>query len=291
MKKLALALITLLFFINTAYAASSVKSEQAIVKLVASSYQNGKANIGLHFKLEDGWHIYWRTAGDNGFPPMLDWRKSTNIAGQEIFWPAPNREIIEIGDGDSSESYSYKDEVLFPIDIMAEDENKPITLNLHINYAICKDICIPAEASLTLNIATNFNDKKSAELIESFNKLTPKPNGTYGINIVEVATDGKLLQISVKANESLEDSEIFIEGGANLAFNNPNAFYDENTATFNAPIKFLSDDKSLDDKNFIITFKNKEQAVEKTINGKDLVKIKAAKQFQDKQKSFLLIIL
>ena len=29
--------------------------------------------LGLYFRLEKGWHIYWINPGDSGEPPRLEW--------------------------------------------------------------------------------------------------------------------------------------------------------------------------------------------------------------------------
>ncbi len=42
------------------------------VQLVAPDdylFSDAKNDLGLYFKLEPGWHIYWKNAGDSGEPP------------------------------------------------------------------------------------------------------------------------------------------------------------------------------------------------------------------------------
>jgi DsbC/DsbD-like thiol-disulfide interchange protein len=46
---------------------------------------------GLHLMLADGWKTYWRSPGDAGAPPRVDWSASENVAGVEWHWPAPHR--------------------------------------------------------------------------------------------------------------------------------------------------------------------------------------------------------
>jgi suppressor for copper-sensitivity B len=35
---------------------------------------------GLHILLGEGWKTYWRSPGDAGMPPRMDWSGSTNVA-------------------------------------------------------------------------------------------------------------------------------------------------------------------------------------------------------------------
>ncbi len=82
----------------------------AQVRLVAESTAVGTAEsvrLGLHFRLDPGWKIYWRSPGDAGIPPRLDWSRSRNLTDLEISWPAPQR-ISVLG----FESAGYGDEVV-----------------------------------------------------------------------------------------------------------------------------------------------------------------------------------
>ena len=71
-----------------------VTTPQTEVRLIAAedgAGADGVVQLGLHFKLKDGWKVYWRRPGDAGFPPRLDWSESENFKDAEFFWPAPMR--------------------------------------------------------------------------------------------------------------------------------------------------------------------------------------------------------
>jgi len=56
------------------------------------SIQPGHAILlGLHFRLEKGWHIYWVNPGDSGEPPRLEWRLPAGLRAGAIEWPTPSR--------------------------------------------------------------------------------------------------------------------------------------------------------------------------------------------------------
>jgi DsbC/DsbD-like thiol-disulfide interchange protein len=40
--------------------------------------------LGLYFKLEPGWHIYWKNAGDSGEPPRARWTLAGRNYGQRF---------------------------------------------------------------------------------------------------------------------------------------------------------------------------------------------------------------
>ena len=68
--------------------------------------------VGLHFKLEKQWHIYWTNPGDSGEPPKVEWRLPPGFRAGPLQWPIPtllrNQSIVD---------YGYEGEVLLPVPI------------------------------------------------------------------------------------------------------------------------------------------------------------------------------
>jgi DsbC/DsbD-like thiol-disulfide interchange protein len=101
---------------------------------------------GVEIKLKDGWKTYWRYPGDSGVPPVLDFSKSQNVKAVTVLYPAPAR----FPDGGGGNSIGYKGVVILPLHVVAQDADKPVTLNLKLDYAACEKLCVPAEAKLEL---------------------------------------------------------------------------------------------------------------------------------------------
>jgi suppressor for copper-sensitivity B len=100
----------------------------------------------LQLRLTPGWHTYWRTAGDAGIAPSIGWKGSENLAGAEIAWPAPRR-LPSFG---GLETVGYEDGVVLPITVRVVHAGAPLHLHAEVNYASCKEVCIPYHASLDL---------------------------------------------------------------------------------------------------------------------------------------------
>jgi DsbC/DsbD-like thiol-disulfide interchange protein len=67
----------------------------------------------------------------------------------------------------------YFDRVVFPVRVTASNAAQPVTLRLKLEYGVCKDICIPANASLALKL-----DRRSGPhgaSIEEFLARVPRP--------------------------------------------------------------------------------------------------------------------
>ncbi|MGA9061924.1 MAG: thioredoxin family protein [Terracidiphilus sp.] len=103
---------------------------------------------GLHFKLEPGWHIYWKNAGDSGEPPHIHWTLPKGISATPIQFPAPKR--LPLG---PLMDFGYENEVLFPFHF---DVNEPITLagpyrlKAKVDWLVCREVCIPGKADLEI---------------------------------------------------------------------------------------------------------------------------------------------
>ena len=103
---------------------------------------------GLEITMEAGWKTYWRTPGE-GIAPSFSWDESANLRDVRVLWPAPIR-FSEAG----SASIGYSERVLLPLVITPEDTAKPVSLSLAVAYGVCKDICMPVEAQLSLDMDT-----------------------------------------------------------------------------------------------------------------------------------------
>jgi DsbC/DsbD-like thiol-disulfide interchange protein len=103
---------------------------------------------GIDIGLEAGWRTYWRTPGD-GLAPTFDWKGSQNLKSASLLWPAP-KHIPEPG---GLMAAGYEGRVILPVLLEAEDPGKPIELTLKIAYGVCREICIPEEAVLHLDMS------------------------------------------------------------------------------------------------------------------------------------------
>ena len=145
------------------------------VRLISSLTKNNnqkEITLGLEYKLKKGWKTYWQSPGEGGFPQEINWSESSNIKNLEIQWPMPEKfEILGM------QSIGYSDQVIFPLKINLENENKLTKVILDINYLVCKDICIPGNANLKLNIPSGISNltQHSFNLEKSISAL-PKKN-------------------------------------------------------------------------------------------------------------------
>ena len=121
---------------------------RSAMRLVAGSPAGrGAMRAGVELRLGAGWKTYWRYPGDSGVPPRFDFSKSTNVKSVTVQWPAPHRFTDESG-----ASIGYKGGVLLPLDVVAANPTRPVTLRVVVDYAICEKLCIPAKGSAALGL-------------------------------------------------------------------------------------------------------------------------------------------
>jgi DsbC/DsbD-like thiol-disulfide interchange protein len=126
------------------------KEAHAEARLIAGSVikSSGASFVraGLEIRLDPGWKTYWRQPGDSGVPPALDFGGSENVDAVKVLWPAPER----FPDGAGGNSIGYVGRVVLPLRVAPNDAAKPSTVHLKLSYAICGNLCVPAEANLEL---------------------------------------------------------------------------------------------------------------------------------------------
>ncbi len=117
-----------------------------LLSAVEATGSGMRLNVGLQLRLSPGWHTYWRTPGDAGIPTTIDWQGSENLARATIDWPAPRRLPPLAG----LETQGYVDSVVLPITVTLAHPDVPVRLRAEVDYASCKEVCIPYHSSLDL---------------------------------------------------------------------------------------------------------------------------------------------
>jgi len=104
--------------------------------------------LGLHFRLQPEWHVYWKNSGDAGYPPALTLAGSPGGVHGELLWPAPHR--FELRGG--LVAFGYADEVVYPVETqLAAGTADRERITAEVDYVVCQVDCIPFHSRLTLD--------------------------------------------------------------------------------------------------------------------------------------------
>ncbi|MDR3413177.1 MAG: thioredoxin family protein [Formivibrio sp.] len=162
-------------------ASSSVDAPHVRVELMVLSQglnREDAADAGLYFKIESGWHVYWKNAGDAGLPPRVQWTLPEGVAAGALQFPAPKR--LPLG---PLMDFGYEGEVLFPLKLNVAKTAKSGLALLHanVNWLVCQSSCVPGRAELEISRDVYDHPVKSnpsasdAAIFKRFIGELPKP--------------------------------------------------------------------------------------------------------------------
>ena len=166
---------------------------------------------GLHLSLANGWKTYWRSPGDAGLPPSVDWSASENVAGVDFRWPAPHRFTLF-----GIETFGYAGDVVFPLRVRTERPGEPVALRGTADILVCSDVCIPVELDLTLDLPAGAPapDPEAANLIARFEAAVPDDGSASGLRVEAAAAEaGKpgALRVRIASAEPLAAPDVLVE--------------------------------------------------------------------------------
>lgn len=168
--------------------ANPAKDAYTEVRLIPeeTSIQPGRPFwVGVRMKMDDGWHVYWKNAGDSGLSMNLDWQLPEGFQAGEIQWPYPKLIRYE-----QLVSYGYEDEVLFLTEITpsASLPAEEVPLAVDVDWLACKIQCVPGHVALSTSLPVNGVEPKKDQLwqylFESTRNKLPLEKGEWNLSAV-----------------------------------------------------------------------------------------------------------
>jgi len=205
-------------------ASAWVETPEGRVRLIAARSalnEEETARLGLQFEMDGDWKVYWRSPGDAGFPPSIDWTGSENLAGAELLWPAPERfSVLGI------ETVGYKHGVIYPIHAAVTDPGRGLRLNASVDYLTCADICVPRTVALSMDLPAGPGaPTEHAHALNRAESAVPGDGAAHGLTLGEVVAergaDGPVLRVAVRAAPAMDAPDLFIEGPEGTWFDAP----------------------------------------------------------------------
>jgi DsbC/DsbD-like thiol-disulfide interchange protein len=141
-----------------------------------TSLQPGRpTQVGVHFEVESGWHLYWKNPGDSGKPPSIRWEMPPGFTAGSWEWPVPLR--IPFG---RLVNYGYDRRLLLasPLEVPAGEAKGEATLGAHVEWLVCAEECIPGKLDLRLRLPwkdATPEPSASAALFRASAETVPKP--------------------------------------------------------------------------------------------------------------------
>ncbi|MDR2711041.1 MAG: hypothetical protein LBB65_06935, partial [Burkholderiales bacterium] len=134
---------------------------------------NSTFTVALRLDMESGWHTYWKNPGDTGLPTTIVWTLPEGATAGALQWPPPQAQ--QVG---PFLNYGYEREVLLLTEFKTKNIASPsLDIKARADWLMCRDVCIPdgADLTLTLPVAATSQPSADAAAIAATQKLLPKP--------------------------------------------------------------------------------------------------------------------
>ena len=134
--------------------------------------------LAVRIKIPPKWHSYWSFAGDFGQSPKIQWEQMEHVQIRPLPFPYPERKSFSLNQ-QVSYSFVYEKEILIPFEalIHKEYEGSFLPLTLHIQWFVCKELCLSKESQLFLQmgLAERFEEnQESKKKIDFWKPYFPK---------------------------------------------------------------------------------------------------------------------
>ena len=172
-----LLLAALALVVALPMSAKPIRVEAVEVELVANRdaiVAGQPITLGLRVRHDPKWHTYWRNPGDSGLPTLFPLSLPDGYVAGLVQWPAPHR--IPVG---PLLNFGYDGDLILPVTVqvptkLAAGEQVFAT---KAQWLMCKDVCIPGEADLTLSLpvaAKQAQPSSWSSLFETMSAASPQ---------------------------------------------------------------------------------------------------------------------
>jgi thiol:disulfide interchange protein/DsbC/DsbD-like thiol-disulfide interchange protein len=148
--------------------------------------------VGVRFRMDPGWHIYWKNPGESGLETEVAWDTPGSTVGP-LQWPYPH--TFRTSDGFIT-THGYDGEaLLFAQARAAPDATGTLQLSAAVEALVCEVHCIPAELMLTRSVPLGPETVRDADAVRAFDAAqakVPRPTSDTG-HTVQLALDAKQL--------------------------------------------------------------------------------------------------
>ncbi|XHM75536.1 protein-disulfide reductase DsbD domain-containing protein [Mesorhizobium sp. ANAO-SY3R2] len=217
-----------------AFASSSAWSEMegARIRLVTSGQpdESGSLRGVLDVELKPGWKTYWRDPGNSGVPPQIDISASSNISAAEFSFPAP-----QLHDDGYAKWAGYDHPVRLPVTLTVPSPGQPSSIVADIFLGVCESICVPVQARLELDPASDPDNAENAALVTGAFAALPAPaEPEFGAELTSGA--GERMSITATSPGAPEGTNLFLAGTDGYVFGTPERQADAGKAMFTVKV-------------------------------------------------------
>lgn len=227
--RLPASLAILLFWLLPTAAQAQVKASLHALKAYFPA-DAAEVVVGLRLEHEAKWHTYWLQPG-TGLPTSLDWKLPPGWTAGPIRWPAPHRVY------DTAKNLAgngYEGVVFLPVTLIPPRDLAPgqaVTLRAKAEWLMCKDVCIPGDAELSLTLTptapgapatANVTDSPEGEALLATLETLPRPApSALAAEVTRPDAAAKRLRLSFAAAAIPAGEAWYFDADAAIAYDQP----------------------------------------------------------------------
>ncbi|MBY5708160.1 protein-disulfide reductase DsbD domain-containing protein [Rhizobium leguminosarum] len=192
------------------------ENEGGRMRLVALAPDaGGKIRAALQIEPKPGWITYWKEPGNSGIPPQVTIAPKSSVSLDAIAYPVPKHFFKG-----AIEDIAYDAPVTLPLSLTAPGKG-PVTIDAAAFIGICKDICIPFQASFELKLgpAIQSHPQEEAILQAADARLPKPPSQDFDVTAHAMSPDRKTLSLTLALpGEGKAAPDIIVTGPSGYAF-------------------------------------------------------------------------
>ena len=218
--------LTLSILWSTVLLANPVETGHAKASLITNLQSSSQESfyVGIRLQMQDGWHTYWENPGDSGSPFEATWTTDAGVIIENVSWPTPQTIPYP-----PLMTFGYEGDVVFPFQVFRSLDTKLTEISLDFDFLICADICIPEQATLTLDLTSVSSSDLLDQAIDNLPTKLVKTKSTIS---------GDELKVVFRSPKEFSTAYIFPREGDLFAYtpNQTISQIDENTFEITLPL-------------------------------------------------------
>jgi DsbC/DsbD-like thiol-disulfide interchange protein len=175
----------------------------------------GKLRAALEIRLKPGWKTYWVDPGSSGVPPTLEVSADGAKIATTMHFPVP----VRFDDGYAQwAGYDRSVALATELDLSGYASSLPL-IEAYAFLGMCETICIPVQATFTLDLSGGNRPAEDAAVDVAFANLPEPAHNGFGIESVSVEETGLVARVSVPQGALAQD--LYVAGTDRLMFDAP----------------------------------------------------------------------
>jgi thiol:disulfide interchange protein DsbD len=175
-----------------------------------SAVQPGQSfQAGVLLTLQDGWHVYWKNAGDSGLPTRIKWNLPAGFTAGPLEWPTPRLFLLP---GDIRD-IGYDGQVMLIAPIRPpEGWRGQAAIGADVQWLACKQLCVPGRQRLQASVEVGDRTILSqTETFAAWEARMPQPvSAGSPARGVTVQHAGQTYLVRVQETSPISDPVVFV---------------------------------------------------------------------------------